>query len=148
MRHLYTPPYRATLKQRKLEREETEQVCETGMAEPAVAERASSIRFVPKKDSSLRFCDDYRRFNAATERESYPIPRMDAFIDLLGEAKMLLTLDASSGCWWIKVIEKGVDDTAFVTHHGLVKYTRMPFGFKNALETFQRAMGVIKASVK
>lgn len=38
--------------------------------------------------------------------------------------------------------------SAFVTHHGLSKYTRSPFGLKNGPATFQRAIKVIFFSAK
>lgn len=38
--------------------------------------------------------------------------------------------------------------TAFVTHNGLYRYTRIPFGLKNAPVYFQRAMDIVLAPVK
>lgn len=40
-------------------------------------EWASLILFAPKKDGSLRFCFNYRKFNSAKVGYWYPIPRMD-----------------------------------------------------------------------
>lgn len=44
--------------------------------------------------------------------------------------------------------EKDIDKTAFVTHHELFRYNRMPLGLKNAMATFQRDLPVILASAK
>lgn len=44
--------------------------------------------------------------------------------------------------------KKDIEKTAFVTHHGLLKYSRMPLGIKNVTKTFQRGMHVILALVK
>ena len=38
--------------------------------------------------------------------------------------------------------------TAFVTHHGLWEWVRMPFGLKNAGNTFVRAIGYILRPIK
>jgi hypothetical protein len=69
--------------------------------EPATSEWASKIVFVAKPDGSTRFCVDYRRLNAVTVRDSYPLPRMDECIDSLGDAKIFTTLYFSSGYWQI-----------------------------------------------
>jgi len=38
---------------------------------------------VRKKDGSLRFCVDYRKLNAITEKDCYLLPRMDDILDCL-----------------------------------------------------------------
>lgn len=43
---------------------------------------------------------------------------------------------------------KGVSKTALFIHHGIFKYSPVPFELKNALKTFQRAMDATPASVK
>ena len=61
---------------------------------------------IPKKDNSVRFCVDYRKLNAITISDTYPLPRID---DLLHSAKItpyVTTLDLRSGYWRIKVAEK------------------------------------------
>lgn len=58
------------------------------MALPAVSEWASPAVFVPKENGCVRVFVGYRRLNAITERDSYPIPRMKEVIDSLGIANM------------------------------------------------------------
>lgn len=97
----------------------------TVVANLAVTEWVSPIVFVPKRKGSLRVCVDYRRLNAGTVRDSFPILRMSECIDSLGKAKIMSTLDTTPGYWQIKVDEKDVDKTTFVAHNGLHKYNRM-----------------------
>ncbi len=73
---------------------------------------------------------------------------MNECIDWLGNAQVFWTLDANSGYWQIEVDEADRDYTAFVSHHGLYRYKRMPFGLRNAPSTFQRAIDIVLASVK
>ena len=68
-----------------------------GVIKLATAEWASPVVFFPKKDGTMRFCVDYRKLNAVTVRDSYPVPRMDESIDSLGEATIFTTLDCNSG---------------------------------------------------
>ena len=103
---------------------------------------------VPKKDNTLRFCVDYRKLNKVTQGDSYPLPRMDECIDSLGDATIFTTLDCSSGYWQVEIDERDRDKTTFTSHGGLYRFVRMPFGLKNAPETFQRAVDIILSRVK
>ena len=119
-----------------------------GVIEPSNSEWASPVVLVPKKDGQLRFCVDYRRLNAVTVRDSYPIPRMDEYIDSLGESTVFTTLDCNSGYWQIPVAPRDREKTTFVCHSGLYQYRRMPFGLTNAPATFQRTLDIILAPYK
>lgn len=76
------------------------------VAVPAEAEWATPILLVPKRYGSLRFRVDYRRSNAATVGESYPIPCMVENFESLGKARLYSTLVANSGYWQIKQNKK------------------------------------------
>lgn len=73
------------------------------VSEPALTELAVPVVFVPREDSILRFCIDYRKLNAVPKRDYYPIPRMDEYIDSLGDATVISMLDAKSGYWQIEI---------------------------------------------
>ena len=64
---------------------------------PATSEWASPIVLLPKKDGSLRLCVDYRRLNAKTVANSYPLPRIDDFLDSLGDAQIFRTRNCNAG---------------------------------------------------
>jgi hypothetical protein len=87
-----------------------------GVIEPAHAEWASPVVLVPKPDGSMRFCIDYRRLNALTVKDSYPLPRMDECIDSLGDETIFFTLDCNSGYWKIPVHPEDQDKTTFTSH--------------------------------
>ncbi|GFX70723.1 transposon Tf2-9 polyprotein [Trichonephila clavipes] len=58
---------------------------------------ASPVVLIPKPNGSMRLCIDYRKLNAQTVPDSYPLPRMD---DLLNEAEptpYTLTIDLRLG---------------------------------------------------
>ncbi len=91
----------------------------------------------------LRFCVDYRKLNAITISDTYPIPCMDECIDSLGSAKIFSTLDCNSGYWQIPIAEKDRDKTAFVCHSGLYCFRRMPFGLTNAPAPFLPTLDIL-----
>jgi Reverse transcriptase (RNA-dependent DNA polymerase) len=115
--------------------------------EPSTSEWSAPIVLIPKPDGTLRFCIDYRKLNALTVRDCYPLPRMDDCLDSLGEATIFSTLDANSGYWQLDVADEDKDKTTFTSHRGTYRFKRMPFGLINAPATFQRAMDVLLSRV-
>jgi Reverse transcriptase (RNA-dependent DNA polymerase) len=116
--------------------------------EPATSEWSSPVVLVPKRDGGMRFCVDYRKLNSLTERDVYPLPRLDECIDSLGDAVVFSTLDANSGYWQVSVHPDHRDKTTFTCHVGTFRFKRMPFGLRNAPLTFQRAIDVILSGVR
>ena len=108
-----------------------------GIIEESNSEWASPIVLVQKKDKSLRLCVGYRRLNAVSEMDPYPVPRIEDLLDLLGRARFLTTLDLSKGYWQVKMKKSARDKTAFVTPYGLYQFTRIPFRLSGAPSTFQ-----------
>lgn len=86
--------------------------------------------------------------NASTVRDSYPVPQMDEYMDLLGQAVIFSMLDANSGYRQMEIDETGMDITSFVTQNGLFKYNDMPLGLKNAPAILQWASDVINGTLK
>jgi len=68
-----------------------------GVIEPSQSEWSFPVVMVPKPDGSLRFCMAYRHLNDVTVKDTYPLPRMDDFIDFLGKASVFSMLVCNSG---------------------------------------------------
>ena len=89
-------PYRASHASRDIIAEEVQRQRDLGVIEPSSAEWAFPVVLVPKPDGTMRFCVEYRRLDEVTVRHVYPLPRMDDFIDFLGDAMVFSTLDCNS----------------------------------------------------
>ncbi|CAM4315082.1 unnamed protein product [Lepidochelys olivacea] len=70
-------PFRVTGKTAQdLEREVWDTLA-LGVIQPSASPWASPVVLVPKKDGSVQFCVDYRKLNAITVSDAYPMPRPD-----------------------------------------------------------------------
>ena len=114
-----------------------------GVIEPCQSEWASNIVLVTKKDGSIRFCVDYRKLNALTQKDAYPLPRIETCLDTLSGAAWFSTFDLRSGFHQVKVNPRDVNKTTFTCHRGTFRFPRMPFGLCNAPATFQRLMDTV-----
>jgi hypothetical protein len=95
---------------------------------------------VPKANRKLRMCIDYTNLNKACPKDPYPLPRIDQIMDSTSGCDLMSFLDAYSGFHQIQMSRQDTKHTAFVTMDGLYYYVVMPYGLKNALTTFVRAM--------
>ena len=86
----------------------------SGVIRPSASPWASPVVMVRKKDGSHRFCIDYRRLNAVTKPDLYPLPRIDDLLDQLGRSHFFSTLDLAAGYWQIRVHPNSIEKTAFI----------------------------------
>ena len=108
----------------------------------------SPIVAVTKKDGSTRFCVDYRALNSVTEKDAFPLPRTDTYLESLGGNSFFCTLDLLAGYHQVEVAEEDRPKTAFTTGTFLYQYKIMPFGLCNAPGTFQRLMELVLAGLQ
>jgi hypothetical protein len=133
-------PYRVNPQTLLKIRTEVEYMMANNIIEASQSSWASPCILTAKPDGSVRFCTDFRKVNAVTKTDSYPIPRIDDCIDRIGNAKHITTCDLLKGYWGVPLTERAKEISAFVTPDGLYQYTVMPFGMKNSGATFQRMM--------
>lgn len=78
---IHSAPYRAGPKAREFKNQEIHRVLTMIIIGFAQTKRALAIILISKKDGSLRSFVDYRKLNAVTNWDLYPIPRMDKCIE-------------------------------------------------------------------
>ncbi len=129
--------------QKKVVQSELEAMLEMGVIEESHSDWASPIVLVPKTDGSVRFCVDYRKVNAVSKFDAYPMPRVDELLDRLGTARIYSTLDLTKGYWQIPLSPLSKEKSAFTTPFGLHQFVTLPFGLFGAPAAFQRLMDKI-----
>ncbi len=133
-------PYRLPEHKKNVVQEELKAMLNLGVIEESHSDWASPIVLVPKTDGSVRFCVDYRKVNAVSKFDAYPMPRVDELLDRLGAARFYSTLDLTKGYWQIPLSPLSKEKTAFTTPFGLHQFVTLPFGLFGAPATFQRLM--------
>lgn len=97
----------------------------------------------PKNNVTLRTCVDYRNLSSVAVRHSNSIPGMEECIDLLGDAVILSTLDASSRYWQVQISNGNKVKTSVRGTSWSTSVHSNAFWIENALCTFQPEMNVI-----
>jgi hypothetical protein len=95
------------------------------------------VVFSPKKNGKLQICMDYRKLNAMTIKNRYPLPLISELLDQLNGAKIFSKIDLKDGYYHIRIKEGDEWKTAFRSKFGHYEYLVMPMGLSNSPATFQ-----------
>jgi hypothetical protein len=138
--------YRLNPKYSMMVKEELDKLLEAGFIYPVNnSEWVSPIVIVPKKvgpdgKTKIRVCQDFRKLNAATKKDHFPLPFIDMVLDHVAGQECFSFLDGFSGYNQVSIRKEDQLKTTFTTDWGTYAFNRMPFGLCNAPGTFQRLM--------
>ena len=86
---------------------------DVGAIKPSKSAWCNAVVLVQKKDRGLRFCIDFQRLNAQTEKDAFPLHQIHDTFDTLSGSKYYTTIDLLSGFWQTPVEESSKQYTAF-----------------------------------
>ena len=140
-------PYRTSPRQKEVAKGIIDELLDNNIIQPSTSPWSAPIVLVKKKSGEDRLCIDYRRLNAITKKDSFPLPRIDDVLDLLQGQRYFSTLDLASGYWQIEMDPESKEKTAFIVDNNVFEWNRLAFGLTNAPGTFQRLMNYVLRDV-
>lgn len=146
---IFQHPYRKAAKEKEALDAECKKLLEAGIIRPSKSPWSAPVIMVPKKNGTLRMVVDYRKLNAVTVQEIWPMPTINDLLERLAGMKVKLNkrwyscLDLKSGYYQIALKEKCKKFTAFSTPNAHYEFNRLPFGLRNAPAEFSRIMQIV-----
>ena len=121
---------------------ELERLERQGVIEPVLfSQWAAPIVPVLKSDGNVRICGDYKlTINRESERDKYPLPKVEDLFSTLSGGKAFTKLDMAHAYQQLVLEESSREYTTINTAKGLFRYKRLPFGIASAPSIFQRTL--------
>ena len=118
-----------------------------GLIVPSNSPVVSPVLLVPKADGTLRPCVDFKKLNAVTEPDHYPMHLMPDIVQMISGSTIFSKLDLTDAFNQIPVKKEHQKFTAFKCPKGIFEYKVMPFGLRNAPAVFQRMIDQVLGSL-
>ena len=87
-----------------------------------------------------RVCIDYRKLNAGTRKDHFPLPFVDQMLERVARHEFYCFLGGYSGYNQIEIVLEDQEKNTFTCPFGTFAFRKMPFGLCNAPGTFHQCM--------
>ena len=121
-------------------KEAFKELLDAGIVRPSSSQWASPLHLVEKRDGSntFRVTGDYRRLNAITEPDRYPLPVIEHLLHDCHGGVVFSVVDLKKAFYQVPMAEEDICKTAVAAPFGLFDFLVLPLGLRNATQTFQR----------
>lgn len=145
---IFTRQYRIPECHKKEIQRQIDELESKGIIEKSDSPWNSPILLVPKKleggdEKQFRLVIDYRKLNAVTLPQSYPIPLIDEIIDQMKGAKFFTTLDLHGAFHQVPLHNSCKQYTAFSTTYEKYQFNSSPFGLVGSPFTWLKAISTV-----
>ena len=90
---------------------------QAGTIRPSSSPWCNAVVLVWKKDGGLHFCIDFRKLNARTKKDSYPLPHIQEMLESLEGSRIFSSFNFKSGFWQVEMDEASKQYTTFTVGH-------------------------------
>ena len=136
-------PYRMSPRQSDILRKELDRMLKMGIIEIGQSDYSSPLILVEVPGKDPRPCVDYRKLNAITRLESFPIPNIEETVEQVCAAPFISVMDVAKGYFQIPLTERASRYAAFVTPWGSFIPRRSMFGLRNSGFYFCKLMALV-----
>ena len=114
-----------------------------GVIEPSYSPWAANVVPVKKKDNSIRWCIDYRKLNAVTKKDSFPMPSVSETFNALAGSCLFSSVDMEGAFHSVAIHPADREKTAFITPFGTFQMKKLGFGVSNGPATYCRLIQMV-----
>lgn len=134
------PSFRLSVQEMDELKKHISALLEQGLIVPSNSAWAAPAFFVDKPGGGLRCVFDYRKLNALTKKQRWPLPKISDLIDSFQGAKYFSAMDLTAGYHQVRLQPSDYEKTAVVTPFGLYEWRVCAFGLSNSPSVFQSVM--------
>ena len=111
-------------------------------------DHAAPIVVKEKDDDNVRICGDFSvTVNPYLKEDQYPLPVIQDLFTTLQGGKKYSVLDLSGAYMQLVLDDISSDYFAIITHRGVFRLKRLPYGVKSAPSIFQRTMEILLSGI-
>ena len=127
---VFCRPRRLSPEKLAIAKREFDAMLNMGVIRPSKSPWSSPLHIVPKSNPNngppeWRPCGDFRRLNAATKPDRYPVPLLTDFTSKMHGATIFSKLDILKAFWNIPLDKESIEKTAISTPFGLYEFVVM-----------------------
>ena len=135
---VHNRPHRLGPKKLSVAKAKFTQMMEMSIIRPSNNNWVSPLHMVPKSGDTWHACGDYRPLNSATKPDRYPITNIHYVTVVIQDKSVFTKLYLINAYHQIPVERRYIPKTAITKPFGLFEFLRVPFGLRNAAQSFQR----------
>jgi hypothetical protein len=119
-----------------------EQMLEDDIIEPSVSCYLNPITVVPRPGKSVRICLDARRVNRHMRPDRTRVSPIAELLQQFHGSNFISSIDLSSAFLQVELAPECRKFTAFLFENQVYQFKRIPYGLRNSLAGFIRALNI------